>query len=238
MQVPSGYVLFKTVTAGDLAPFLRESPPDPSVHVARVFRVDTPGPLVRRTIEILPGVVAGEFHRTRGHARSLCGPARMTWPALARVVTGEAVLWQQRASLAPEAVSDFLACRLKAGECALLLPDFAQGFVNDGADPAWIEITESRDCRHEHAAIRDFRGPAYYPAARGGALQWTANVRYAEITTPRHVAPREVPELGLAFGGMPPVDEKTHPWLADPATLVDDLGKAYDYFTEGFSGGR
>ncbi len=236
MQVPLGYVMFKTVTAEDLAPFLSKSPRRPSDPVLRVFRMETPGPVTRRVLEILPGTVGQEFHRTRGHARSLCPPARMTYPALARVMTGEAVLWQQRSSLAPEAVSDFLVCRVKAGECALLLPDFAQGFANERKEPAWIEITESRDCRHDHEPIQKFQGPAYYPVARDGVLHWAPNVRYAELTTPRWIAPRPAPELGLSFGEVAPADEKTHPWLLDPSEVFQDLAKAYDYFTGGAEG--
>lgn len=238
MQVPSGYIMFKTVAAGDLAPFLRRPPLDPKAPVFRVFRTEGTGPLVRRVLDIPPGTVGEEFHRTRGHARSLHPTAHVTYPSLARVLSGEALLWQQRSTLAPEAVSDFLVCRVKAGESALLLPDFAQGFVNDTQAPVWVEIAESPEVRHDHEPIRRFQGPAYYPVSRKGALEWVANVRYSEITTPRWVAPRESPELGIRFQGHD-LDEKTTAWLLDPSRAFEDLSKAYDYFTEGFrpSGG-
>lgn len=237
MQVPSGYIMFKTVTGGDLAPFMRKPPPDPAAPVFRIFRTEGTGPLARRVLDIPPGTVGEEFHRTRGHARSLHPSAHMTYPALARVLSGEAVLWQQRATLAPEAVSDFLVCRMRRGECALLLPDFAQGFVNDSSEPIWVEIVEAREVRHEHEPIRRFQGPAYHPVARKGVLAWVANVRYAEIATPRWVAPREAPDLGLRFGGTD-ADGQAAPWLLDPSTALSDFGKAYDYFSEGLPPGR
>lgn len=228
--VPSGYALCAALRARDLAPFLRARPEDPEAIVLRIYAPATgegEGP-AHRVLEIFPGLVGGEFHRTRGHHRSLHAEAGMTYPALVRVRAGEALLWQQRAILAPEAVSDFLICRVAAGQCALLLPDFAQGIVNAGPETLWADVVESRRVRHEHDALRAFGGPAYRPLARAGEVHWAANVNYRELTTPRWIAPRPVEALGLLFGAAAP-PPAAYGWLDRPDEVLDHVAAAYDY---------
>ena len=155
----------------------------------------------------------------------------MTYPALLRLRAGTALLIQQRSSIAPEAVSDFLVSSLETGMCAVLLPDFAQTIANTGRDALFAEILESAEVAHEHESIRNFQGPAFYPAVKDGQLSLVANVRYAELTAPRWIQPREAKELNLRFGDLSTVTEATHPWLERPEDAFSDFTKTYDYFS-------
>jgi len=201
-------------SAAGLAPVL--SRPDAARAddlLLRVFRGvaprDAADDIARRglsfaVLALRAGEIAGteELRRTHGHVNPPAPGTSLACPEVHEIWHGDALLYLQ--SAATDAPEDIALMHLTAGDRAVIAPGWASLVVNIGEGPLLMGTFRLADCIPDHAALAALGGMAHHVLRadfRPYALE--PNPKYRRVPTPRRLAPRDLPDFGLAHGGGP-----------------------------------
>ncbi|MEY4747149.1 MAG: hypothetical protein RLZZ416_198 [Candidatus Parcubacteria bacterium] len=153
--------------------------PGPAIHYYMIR-----GGSKKRNITVLEtGTVGSEYIKTYGHYH--IGDLDETY----WFVAGEGIVLQQKLvdESAPNAVGEFRAIRVKAGESAYMPPGYGHLVVNTGSawmvmvDDSPVEGAEDSASMPGHAdyeAVKKMRGFAFYVVERNGAPALVRNALY------------------------------------------------------------
>ncbi|MBM3500737.1 MAG: hypothetical protein FJX74_18925 [Armatimonadetes bacterium] len=183
-----------------------------------------------------PGRVGEEYLRTVGHYHPLLSGRSAAWPEVYEVLHGAALFLLQRVDdpLSPPGegqVEEFIVLRAKAGQKALLPPNYGHWTVNTGAAPLVVCNWIAADFESDYAPVLAARGPAGYVKATPDGPGLAANLRYAHLPAELgHAEPLDAPELGLETGR--PIFQalldrpSVWRWVCDPELAPVDLRSA------------
>jgi len=140
---------------------------------------------------IPPGIVSGEYVKTKGHYHPL-SPSGIGYPELYQVLAGEAFYLLQRSDL-----RDVIVIKAKEGEFVFIPPGYGHVTINPGAGELVMANLVSAGFASEYTFYEEMQGGAYYLMEEAG---WKHNPRYSAVPPMRVCDAREVPALGIRHG--------------------------------------
>ncbi|WP_340819293.1 glucose-6-phosphate isomerase family protein [Methanolobus sp. WCC4] len=162
---------------------------------------------LRYDITIIPPAMIGdEYIKTAGHYHPNVPGGDMSYPEVYQVLEGEATYLLQNGEYGN--LSDVIVCKAKAGDIALIPPDYGHVTINASDSVLKMANWVCSNFSSEYEPVRKHEGAAYYLLEDG----FVKNANYSEVPEIRYVGPMDHPEAGLFCG-------------KDMYDLVDDLGK-------------
>lgn len=150
---------------------------------------------LRFDITVIPPREMGrEYVKTKGHYHSEAAPG-VSYPEIYEVQQGRAHYLLQKKS--DRGVEDVVLIEAKAGEKALIPPNYGHITINPSGEPLKMANWVDRGFDSIYKDILELRGGAYLELVGG---EFVENRNYERVPELRRVGPTEIPEIGIESG--------------------------------------
>jgi len=165
---------------------------------------------IRYDITVIPPRTIGrEYIKTLGHYHPEAGYG-LSYPEIYEVLQGEALFLLQTRD-----ASDFIAVKARAGDVAIMLPNYGHVTVNVGSSPLIMANLVSSEFSSEYEPVKEKHGFAWYYTTAG----WVKNEHYENHPEIKEFGPTPFPSDIYAFFVERP---RFFEWLNRPWKIIWD----------------
>lgn len=153
---------------------------------------------------ILPGTIGEEYSKTLGHYHPDKEGSRVSYPEVYEVISGRAFYLLQRPKRTGDSfdfgtIEEAFLIEVKAGEKAIMPPDFGHITINLDPEPLVMSNWVSGDFQSDYSQIKNYGGGAYFIVADGQNYKTVKNTKYANVADLKVGRPKELLEYALRF---------------------------------------
>jgi len=143
---------------------------------------------------IPPGMLGRELAKTAGHAHPKPAGSSVSYPELYQVLEGCALYLIQKNG---DGVSDVAVVEARAGDVALMPPDYGHVTINPASEPLKMANWVAADFKSDYEPYKKMRGAAYYVLE---GEEFLKNENYGSVPEVRRLPPTKPSLLGLKEG--------------------------------------
>lgn len=154
---------------------------------------------------ILPGKIGKEYTKTLGHYHPDKGNLKISYPEVYEVISGRAFYLLQKPKRIEtgfdfsEIVEAYLV-EVKAGEKAIMPPDFGHITINMDTEPLVMSNWVSNSFKSDYTEIINHKGASHYIYVSDGTFKVENNKNYSKVPELKILRPKAQPEFALEFG--------------------------------------